>query len=101
MRDWARVGLSNRYAAAGMETDIEDALSRIEVEANAVLMSHDWFAPRRSMQGLLDKLPRSPSLITTLDRSALGVAADHFAWMKQPRAVVDALMDHKARGRAG
>lgn len=101
MRDWARVGLSNRYAATGMETDLEAALSRIEVEIGAVLMSHDWFAPRRSMQGLLDKLPRSPSSITTLDRSALDATADHFAWMKQPRAVVDALMYHKARERAG
>ena len=29
-----------------------------EVGVRAVLMSRDWFAPRRSMQGLLDKLPR-------------------------------------------
>ena len=92
MRDWARVGLSNRYAATGMETDLEAALSQVSTEVRAVLMSHDWFAPRRSMQGLLDKLPRSTSSLTTLDRNALGVAADHFAWMKQPQAVVDALL---------
>jgi predicted alpha/beta hydrolase len=93
MRDWARVGLSNRYAAAGMETDLEAALSQVSVEVRAVLMSRDWFAPRRSMQALLDKLPRSPSSLITLDRAALGVAADHFAWMKQPQGVVDALLD--------
>jgi predicted alpha/beta hydrolase len=101
MRDWARVGLSNRYAAAGMATDLEDALSRVEVEVQAVLMSHDWFAPRRSMQGLLDKLSRSPSTLAMLDRNALGVAADHFAWMKQPRGVVDALLGRKIRERVG
>ncbi|MEO8364946.1 MAG: alpha/beta fold hydrolase [Pseudoxanthomonas sp.] len=92
MRDWARVGLGNRYAAAGMETDLEAALSQVEVEVRAVLLARDWFAPRRSMQGLLDKLPRSPSSITIIDHAALGVAADHFAWMKQPQAVVDALL---------
>ena len=101
MRDWARVGLSNRYAAAGMEADVEDALSRVEAEVRAVLMSRDWFAPRRSMQGLLDKLPRSPSSITTLDRAALGVAADHFAWMKQPQGVVDALLRRDIRESTG
>lgn len=97
MRDWARVGLSNRYAAAGMDTDLEAALAQVSVETRAVLMSHDWFAPRRSMQGLLDKLPRSPSSITTLDRAALGVPADHFAWMKQPQGVVDALLGRDRR----
>ena len=101
MRDWARVGLSNRYAAAGMDIDLEAALARVSVEIRAVLMSRDWFAPRRSMQALLDKLPRSTSSFTTLDRNALGVTADHFAWMKQPQAVVDALLGRDAREKAG
>jgi predicted alpha/beta hydrolase len=97
IRDWARVGLSNRYAAAGLETDLEAALSRVEVDAQGVLLARDWFAPRRSMQALLDKLPRSRSIVTTLDSAALGVPADHFAWMKQPQVVVDALLDRDRR----
>lgn len=101
MRDWARVGLSNHYAAAGMDDDLEAALARVSAQIRAVLLSRDWFAPRRSMQGLLDKLQRSPSTLTTLDRDALGVAADHFAWMKQPQGVVDALLGRDARERAG
>ncbi len=94
MRDWARVGLSNRYAAAGLDIDLEAALARVEAEARGVLLAQDWFAPPRSMQALLDKLPRSGSTTVTLDGAALGVRADHFAWMKQPQAVVDALLDH-------
>ncbi len=101
MRDWARVGLSNRYAAAGMEFDLEAALARVSAEIRAVLMSRDWFAPRRSMQGLLNKLPCSTSTLITLDRDALGVSPDHFAWMKQPQGVVDALLGRDARGKAG
>lgn len=92
MRDWAKVGLSNRYAAIGLSIDLEAALSCVEVDAHGVLLSQDWFAPRRSMQALLDKLPRSRSNVTTLDSTALGVRADHFSWMKQPQAVVEALL---------
>ena len=95
MRDWATVGLSNRYAAAGLDIDLEAALSRLEIDTRGVLLSRDWFAPRRSMQALLDKLTRSRASVTTLDGAALGARADHFAWMKQPRAVADALL---ARG---
>jgi len=92
MRDWARVGLSNRYAAAGVDADLEAALARVEVDVRGVLLARDWFAPRRSMQALLDKLPRSRSTISTLDSIVLGARADHFAWMKQPQGVVDALL---------
>ncbi|MET1163040.1 MAG: hypothetical protein ABWY48_10930, partial [Pseudoxanthomonas sp.] len=100
MRDWASVGLSNRYAAAGLETDLEAALSRVEIEAHGVLMAHDWFAPRHSMRSLLDKMPRSRSAITVLDSKALTVRADHFAWMKQPQAVANALLGSAASGDA-
>lgn len=92
MREWVRVGLSNRYAAAGLETDLEVALSTVEADVHAVLLDRDWFAPRRSMQALLDKLPRTRPTLTTLGGTALGSRADHFAWMKQPHAVVDALL---------
>jgi predicted alpha/beta hydrolase len=93
MRDWANVGLSNRYAAAGMETNLEEALSHVEARTQAVLLKNDWFAPPRSMQALLDKMPRATVTTQVLDRAALGTNADHFAWMKQPQAVAKALSD--------
>ena len=96
MRDWASVGLSNRYAAAGLDVDLEAALSRVMVDTHGVLMAHDWFAPRKSMQSLLDKMPQSRSVITTLDSTALTVRDDHFAWMKQPQAVASALLGSAA-----
>lgn len=93
MRDWASVGLSNRYAAAGMEVDLETALSTVSARAHAVLFKHDWLAPRRSMQALLDKMPQATVTTRVLDGAALGTTADHFAWMKQPQAVARALSD--------
>lgn len=95
MRDWARVGLSNHYAAAGMQVDLESAMAGVTADTHAVLLAQDWFAPRRSMQALLDKLPRSRHELATLDQSALGTRADHFAWMKQPGAVINALLQEK------
>ena len=92
MRDCVRVGLSNRYAAAGLDADLEQALASVEAEIDAVLLRDDWLTPRRSLQALLDKMPRASKSIAVLDRSALGTRADHFAWMKQPRAVVKALL---------
>jgi predicted alpha/beta hydrolase len=91
MRDWASVGLSNRYAAAGMDVDLEAALSGVTAPAQGVLMADDWFAPRKSLQSLLDKMPRSRSTVTTLGADELLVRADHFAWMKRPQAVANAL----------
>ncbi len=93
MRDWAKVGLGNRYAAAGLKVDLEAALSRVNAPIDAVLLDRDWFAPRRSMQGLLAKMPHADSRISTLDSAALGTRADHFAWMKQPQAVCAALLE--------
>lgn len=92
MRDWASVGLSNRYAAAGLDIDLELALRAVQADVHAVLLQDDWFAPKKSLQAFLDKMPKSPAIVTVLDRATLGVHADHFAWMKQPDAVVSALM---------
>ena len=92
IRDWARVGLSNRYAAIGVDHDLEAALGGIDVDVRGVLMHDDWFAPRRSLQALLDKMPRSRPSVTMLDSAALGARANHFGWMKHPQAVVDALL---------
>jgi len=93
MRDWAKVGLSNRYAAAGLETNLEEALARVEARTLAVLLKNDWFAPRRSMQALLEKMPHAAATVQVLDRAVLGTNADHFAWMKQPQAVARVLSD--------
>lgn len=92
IRDWSRVGLSGRYAAAGLETDLELAMSHVKVQAKGVVLDDDWLAPTSSLQALLDKLPRSRTRMVSLDAKALAAAADHFAWMKHPQAVVEALL---------
>jgi len=91
IKDWARVGLSNHYAAVGMADDLDRSMQLLHGQAQAVVLEQDWFAPVGSMRGLLAKLPQVRSQLQVVPASALGTRADHFAWMKSPEAVVEAL----------
>lgn len=92
IQDWSRVGLSNRYAAAGMAEDLESQLRLVQGQARAVLMADDWLAPTGSMQALLAKLPDVRVTTSVLDAAMLRTRADHFHWMKAPQAVAQALL---------
>lgn len=91
IRDWARVGLGGRYAAAGLEIDLEAAMAQTPAAIDAVLLADDWLAPPRSLQALLAKLPLTAARTEVLAAEDLQTKADHFAWMKQPQAVAEAL----------
>lgn len=93
IRDWARVGLGGRYAAAGMEVDFEAALSRLDIPRHCVLFANDWLGPRDSLAALLAKLAPAQSKTICLNAQQLGARADHFAWMKQPDSVVECLLE--------
>jgi predicted alpha/beta hydrolase len=92
IRDWARSGLSGRYAAHGLDIDLESAMSNVSVDAHAVVLNEDWLAPASSAKYLLSKLPGSRHRIDSLDAQALGTHAGHFEWMKQPGAVITTLL---------
>lgn len=87
MRDWARTALRGRYAAAGLDVDLEAAMARVAVDARAVVMADDWLAPPSSVAFLLSKFAGSRSETARFDAARLGTRADHFAWMKKPDAV--------------
>ncbi len=91
MHDWTRTGLSGRYAGKNMAIDLEAALVDVQVEVDAVRLADDWLVPAASLKFLLEKMQPSAVRIETLDANQLGTRADHFAWMKQPHAVADAL----------
>lgn len=91
MRDWARTGLSGRYAGKHMETDLEDALAGVQADIDAVLLADDWLAPRASLDFLDGKMRPGEVRVETLAADDLGERADHFAWMKRPDAVAAAL----------
>ncbi|QNH17192.1 Serine aminopeptidase, S33 [Xanthomonas sp. SS] len=90
--DWARVGLSGRYAAAGLAADLETLLAQLSAPARGVLLQDDWMAPQTSLRALLRKMAPRTLDLRSLDAAQLGTAADHFAWMKRPAAVAQALL---------
>lgn len=87
IRDWACTATSGRYAAAGIESDIEQGLVQVHARIRAVALARDWMAPPSSLRFLLSKMPSADTATTVLDAATLGVPADHFAWMKAPAAV--------------
>lgn len=91
VRDWARSGLSGRYAARGLDLDLEAALACVDHPLRAVVFDRDWIGPSSSLRFLLAKLRNRSTEISTLDAAALGAPADHFAWMQRPRAVASSL----------
>ncbi len=93
VNDWSRTGLSGRYAAAGVDVDLEAAMAALTLDVHAVVLAQDWLGPESSLRFLLSKLRRAEARIDVLDAAALGTRADHYAWMKQPQAVVRALLD--------
>lgn len=92
IRDWSRSGLSGRYAAAGVDVDLEAAMAALTLDAHAVVLERDWLGPLPSLRFLLSKLRHSSQRVDVLDAATLGTRADHYAWMKQPQAVVAALL---------
>lgn len=91
--DWARSGRTGRYAAAGMPDDLEAAMTRLQCPILALRMRDDWLGPQASLDWLLAKMPQARPSRAVLDPDALGVPADHFAWMKQPAAVAALIAD--------
>lgn len=91
IHDWARSGLSGRYAARGLDVDLEAALARAAPRVRAVVLAEDWMAPRGSLLFLLGKMPQARPTIMELDRDAAGAEPDHFSWMQAPAGVADAL----------
>jgi predicted alpha/beta hydrolase len=92
IRDWTASGLTGRYAAAGLDVDLESALARVDVPIHAVNMGRDWLAPESSLRALLAKMPRAAARVVVLEEAAPEVQADHYAWMRQPLATVGALL---------
>src|SRR5688572_12804419 len=91
IRDWSRSALSGRYAAAGLDIDLEAAMAQVAVPIRAVVKTEDWLAPVSSLRFLLSKVPRSTPTIVSLGPEP-GRHADHFSWMRQPERTVGALL---------
>jgi len=91
--DWTRSGLRGRYAAAGVDVDIDAAMARVDVPVRAAWLDDDWLGPPSSLRFLLGKLGSADTAIDGFDAARLGANADHFAWMRAPDAIAAWLAD--------
>ena len=91
--DWTRSGLRGRYAAAGVDVDIDAAMARVDVPVRAAWLDDDWLGPPSSLRFLLDKLGSADTTFDGFDAARLGAKADHFAWMRTPDAIAAWLAD--------
>lgn len=97
--DWSRSGRSGRYAARGLDIDLEAALRRQRAPILAQRLRDDWLGPEASLAFLLDKMPEAPRTIAVVTAADLGgTPADHFAWMKTPGAVARRIAEWILRG---
>lgn len=91
--DWSRTALGGRYAARGIDADLEAGMARFAGEVRCASMADDWLGPPSSARFLTGKLGAASVQARTLDAAALGSAADHYAWMKASDAVTTWLMN--------
>ncbi len=97
IRDWSRCGLSGRYRAAGIDADLESRLAQVTVPVRAAWLEHDWLGPESSLRFLTGKLGATGVDVARITPAMLGAAADHFAWMRRPDAIVDWLLPQAPR----
>jgi predicted alpha/beta hydrolase len=95
--DWARSGLSGRYTATGLDVDLDAALARVVQPVRAVRFHDDWLGPPGSLKFLMSKMSAATVDTISLDAEALGLRANHFAWLRRPEAVADALVNQGAK----
>lgn len=89
MGDWLQLVVYNRFRIAGIEADVEGALSRYRGRVLSIRFDKDTLAPARAMAALNRKLAGADLSEVLLTASALGGRAGHFDWGRQPAAVVD------------
>lgn len=90
--DWSRSALSGRYAARGLDLDLDAGMAGFGGEVRGIVLADDWLAPRSSLTFLLGKLRGARVRVDVVDAATLGAAADHYAWMKHPDAVAARLL---------
>ena len=90
--DWSRSALSGRYAARGLDLDLDAGMAGFGGEVRGIVLADDWLAPRSSLTVLLGKLRGAQVGVDVVDAATLGAAADHYAWMKHPDAVAARLL---------
>lgn len=98
MRDWAASAISGDYRPNLIDFDAEARLRQLHHPALALRLSSDYYAPKASLDHLLQKMPELQLERGEIaDTELSGGVAGHFDWMRDPGAVVGRLDGWLAR----
>ena len=100
MRDWAGTVRAGEYRQLAALPDIDARLRALDRATLGLRFSDDWLVPAASMSDLLGRIGAGRHESHCFDAAGLGARPDHFRWMKQPQAVVDATVAWLERASA-
>jgi predicted alpha/beta hydrolase len=90
MADWGRVGLTGRYALAGIDEDLHASLARVSAPVDGFLVPEDDWTPPRSFEGLCALMPAARCRTHRLDGLPPSCRG-HFRWAGAPAIVARAV----------
>lgn len=99
MSDWALTGRRGSYNLGAIDHDLESAMAGLRVPKLGVRLEDDWFVSPTSLDHLLDRVAGDTERMI-LSSEQLGGPADHYAWMRRPAAVADAIATWQRRHSA-
>ena len=89
MRDWSRTALTGVYAVRNMGINMDELMAQRTAPVTGVVTTQDWLAPKASMEFLQGKFTKASRECIVLNGNDLGLAPDHFTWMKSPKRLAD------------
>ena len=102
MRDWAQTVRRGHYdGLPGLPERLGERIAALDPPFLGLRLADDRLVPAASLRALVTATGSVVSEERVLDATQLGVAADHFAWMREPRAVADAIAGWWSGGEGG
>jgi predicted alpha/beta hydrolase len=92
MRDWAQTVRRGHYdGLRDLPANLGARIAQVRQPLLGLRLADDRLVPEASMRALLAATGSRSRDERVLDAQALGVAADHFAWMRAPDGVAEAI----------
>ena len=99
MRDWSGTVRSGHYnGLKGLPSDLNARMAALDVPVLGLRFERDKLVPAASLHALMNALGGQRKEILSFDAEALGAPANHFAWMRQPERVAEAISAWWAKG---
>lgn len=93
MQDWLQLARHNRYAAIGLDEDLEAGIRRFNKPLLMLRMADDDYAPKAAMDAMRARYSSAQVSEHVFDAATLGDRADHLRWVRKPQAVTNEIRE--------